>query len=99
MFSLFLDRINMWVSYVVLAVSLVAGTNAFSSGAPESACVDMVPKHPVPAQTTPPPYTITTSTKVCCMTIIKKLHDNILHDRLLTYFYKCKCNMYMREVK
>ncbi|PZC83325.1 putative defense protein Hdd11 [Helicoverpa armigera] len=53
----------MWASYVVLAVSLVAAANAYSTGAPESVCQDMVPKHPVPAQSSPSPYTITTSTK------------------------------------
>ncbi|KAJ8729585.1 hypothetical protein PYW08_001166 [Mythimna loreyi] len=53
----------MLASYVVLAVSLVAAANAYSTGAPESVCQDMVPKHPVPKQSSPPPYTITTSTK------------------------------------
>ncbi|XP_075992059.1 reeler domain-containing lethal (2) 34Fc [Anticarsia gemmatalis] len=53
----------MWSTYVVLAIALV-GANAYSSGAPESVCQDMVPKHPVPPQKTPPPYTVTTSTKV-----------------------------------
>lgn len=56
----------MLASYVVLAVSLVAAANAYSTGAPESVCVDMVPKHPVPKQSSPPPYVITTSTKVRC---------------------------------
>lgn len=53
----------MWATYVFIAVSL-ACANGYSSGAPESVCQDMVPKHPVPPQSTPPPYTITTSTKV-----------------------------------
>ncbi|CAB3231258.1 unnamed protein product [Arctia plantaginis] len=52
----------MWSTYVVIAVSL-ACAHGYSSGAPESVCQDMVPKHPVPPQSTPPPYTITTSTK------------------------------------
>ncbi|KAH9640923.1 hypothetical protein HF086_015618 [Spodoptera exigua] len=53
----------MLASYVVLAVSLVVAANAYSTGAPESVCGDMVPKHPVPPQSTPPPYKITTSTQ------------------------------------
>ncbi|CAH1645074.1 unnamed protein product [Spodoptera littoralis] len=53
----------MLASYVVLAASLVVAANAYSSGAPESVCGDMVPKHPVPRQSSPPPYKITTSTQ------------------------------------
>lgn len=69
----------MLASYVVLAVSLVAAANAYSTGAPESVCQDMVPKHPVPKQTSPPPYTITTSTKVRSVSSSKNF--------ILTYFY------------
>ncbi|XP_026738101.1 putative defense protein Hdd11 [Trichoplusia ni] len=54
----------MFASVVILAVALVGGSHGYSSGAPTSVCGDMVPKHPVPAQSSPPPYTITTSTKV-----------------------------------
>lgn len=63
----------MLASYVVLAVSLMAAANAYSTGAPESVCGDMVPKHPVSKQSSPPPYTITTSTKV-------KLHTSMSVD-------------------
>ncbi|GBP38061.1 Putative defense protein Hdd11-like [Eumeta japonica] len=54
-------------SKLLLAVTLaclVAVVRGYGSGAPPEACVDMIPQHPVPPQTTPPPYTITTSTKV-----------------------------------
>ncbi|KAJ8726206.1 hypothetical protein PYW07_000904 [Mythimna separata] len=57
------ETTKMLASYVVLAVALVAAANAYSTGAPESVCNDMIPKHPVPKQTSPPPYTIETSTK------------------------------------
>ncbi|XP_045515486.1 putative defense protein Hdd11 isoform X1 [Pieris brassicae] len=49
---------------VCLALALLIGADAYSSGAPESACKDMIPRHPVEAQTRPAPYKITTSTKV-----------------------------------
>lgn len=49
---------------VVVALAVAACTNAYSTGAPESACKDMIPRHPVPPQSSSPPYTITTSTKV-----------------------------------
>ncbi|XP_052757876.1 putative defense protein Hdd11 [Galleria mellonella] len=53
----------MWFTYVVVAVAMVAYADGYSSGAPSSACLDMIPRHPVSAQTSPPPYIITTSTK------------------------------------
>ncbi|XP_028034065.1 putative defense protein Hdd11 [Bombyx mandarina] len=49
--------------YAVGVLCVASYANAYSSGAPESACVDMIPKHPVSPQTSTPPYTITTSTK------------------------------------
>ncbi|XP_045511450.1 putative defense protein Hdd11 [Colias croceus] len=54
----------MMVTYICLAFALVMGANAYSAGAPESACQDMIPRHPVDPQKRPAPYTITTSTKV-----------------------------------
>lgn len=55
---------RMMFAYVFVVVSVLAYTDAYSSGAPENACVDMVPKHPVAPQKSAAPYTITTSTKV-----------------------------------
>ncbi|CAK1549725.1 unnamed protein product [Leptosia nina] len=49
---------------VCLALALLMGAEGYSAGAPESACKDMIPRHPVEAQKRPAPYTITTSTKV-----------------------------------
>lgn len=49
---------------VVVTLALVLHVDGYSSGAPDSACGDMVPQHPVAAQSKPSPYTITTSTKV-----------------------------------
>ncbi|KAJ2944605.1 hypothetical protein O0L34_g3959 [Tuta absoluta] len=54
----------MWSKLVVLAVALVAYAEGYSSGAPDTACQDMVPKHPVAAQKVAAPYIVTTSTKV-----------------------------------
>ncbi|XP_013200479.1 putative defense protein Hdd11 [Amyelois transitella] len=53
----------MWCTYFAVAVALVATADAYSAGAPTGACKDMIPRHPVSAQTRQPPYTITTSTK------------------------------------
>ncbi|KAL4715202.1 hypothetical protein ACJJTC_012249 [Scirpophaga incertulas] len=53
---------KMLVTFVV-ALAASASVSAYSSGAPEGSCVDMVPQHPVAPQKSPPPYTITTSTK------------------------------------
>lgn len=55
---------NMMFSYFITVLSVVAYTQAYSSGAPESACQDMIPRHPVEPQKHPAPYIITTSTKV-----------------------------------
>lgn len=49
---------------LVFAVAVVAYAEAYSSGAPETACQDMIPRHPVSAQKSAAPYTIATSTKV-----------------------------------
>ncbi|XP_028179339.1 putative defense protein Hdd11 [Ostrinia nubilalis] len=49
---------------LVVLVALVACAQGYSSGAPESACEDMIPRHPVPPQKSKAPYTITTNTKV-----------------------------------
>lgn len=54
----------MWFTYAIVAVSVVAYADAFSKGAPDSACKDMIPQHHVPPQKIAAPYTITTSTKV-----------------------------------
>ncbi|XP_073941502.1 reeler domain-containing lethal (2) 34Fc [Choristoneura fumiferana] len=54
----------MWFTYLVVVVSAVAFADAYSAGAPEGACQDMIPRHPVAPQKSPAPYTITTSTKV-----------------------------------
>ncbi|KAG6459360.1 putative defense protein Hdd11-like [Manduca sexta] len=54
----------MWFTYT-FAMLLVAGyVSAYGSGAPQSACQDMIPRHPVGPQNTSAPYIITTSTKV-----------------------------------
>ncbi|XP_049869367.1 putative defense protein Hdd11 [Pectinophora gossypiella] len=53
----------MWCKYVVVALAMAVCAEAYSSGAPESACVDMIPRHPVSPQQTPAPYIITTSAK------------------------------------
>ncbi|XP_068621395.1 putative defense protein Hdd11 [Battus philenor] len=53
-----------WFTFVAVAVMAIAFVDGYSVGAPESACKDMIPRHPVPAQKTSPPYTITPSTKV-----------------------------------
>nr|QTY40882.1 venom polypeptide precursor [Doratifera vulnerans] len=50
--------------YLVLALSVAVYVECYSIGAPESACVDMVPGHGIPPQKEAPPYTITTSTKI-----------------------------------
>ncbi|KAI8427609.1 hypothetical protein MSG28_002098 [Choristoneura fumiferana] len=55
---------KMWFTYLVVVVSAVAFADAYSAGAPEGACQDMIPRHPVAPQKSPAPYTITTSTKV-----------------------------------
>lgn len=48
--------------FLVIA-ALAAPALGYSSGAPEDACVDMVPQHHTPAQTSAAPYTLTTSRK------------------------------------
>ncbi|KAL0848994.1 hypothetical protein ABMA28_013376 [Loxostege sticticalis] len=48
----------------VVLLALVAYAQAYSSGAPEGSCDDMIPRHPVDPQKSKAPYTITTSTKV-----------------------------------
>lgn len=53
----------MMFSYFITVLSVVAYTQAYSSGAPESACQDMIPRHPVEPRKHPAPYIITTSTK------------------------------------
>lgn len=53
-----------WFTYVAVAIAVLAYADGYSVGAPESACKDMIPRHPVPPQKTAPPYKITTSTKV-----------------------------------
>uniref|UniRef100_A0AAU6PAZ2 Venom peptide n=1 Tax=Comana monomorpha TaxID=1555636 RepID=A0AAU6PAZ2_9NEOP len=50
--------------YIVLALSVAVYVEGYSVGAPESACVDMVPGHGVPPRKEKSPYTITTSTKI-----------------------------------
>ncbi|XP_050675501.1 putative defense protein Hdd11 [Leptidea sinapis] len=50
--------------YLCVALALALGAEAYSSGAPESACKDMIPRHPVDAQKSPAPYVVTTSSKV-----------------------------------
>ncbi|XP_013134056.1 PREDICTED: putative defense protein Hdd11 [Papilio polytes] len=52
-----------WFTYVAVAIAVLAYADGYSVGAPESACKDMIPRHPVPPQKTAPPYKITTSTK------------------------------------
>ncbi|XP_047987245.1 putative defense protein Hdd11 [Leguminivora glycinivorella] len=54
----------MWFSHVLVVVCVAACAQAYSSGAPEGACKDMIPRHPVAPQKSPAPYTITTSSKV-----------------------------------
>ncbi len=49
---------------IVLALSVAVYVEGYSLGAPNSACVDMVPGHGVPPKKETPPYTITTSTKI-----------------------------------
>ncbi|XP_072936368.1 putative defense protein Hdd11 [Epargyreus clarus] len=53
----------MWKFAVVVAMA-VAAVQGYGDGAPESACQDMIPRHPVSPQKSPAPYIITTSTKV-----------------------------------
>ncbi|CAH0726522.1 unnamed protein product, partial [Brenthis ino] len=53
----------MMFSYFLTVLAVVAYTEGYSSGAPESACQDMIPRHPVEPQKRPAPYIITTSTK------------------------------------
>ncbi|CAH2066335.1 unnamed protein product, partial [Iphiclides podalirius] len=57
-------KIAMWCINIVVVLSVVACVHGYSSGAPESSCKDMIPRHPVPPQKTAAPYTITTSSKV-----------------------------------
>ncbi|XP_045769699.1 putative defense protein Hdd11-like [Maniola jurtina] len=54
----------MWFAYFASILALVALAQGYGDGAPPSACKDMIPRHPVPPQSTPAPYTITPSTKV-----------------------------------
>ncbi|KPJ11927.1 hypothetical protein RR48_09864 [Papilio machaon] len=62
---LILNRNKMTLfTYIAVAVAVLAYADGYSVGAPESACKDMIPRHPVPAQKTAAPYKITTSTKV-----------------------------------
>ncbi|KAJ0181689.1 hypothetical protein K1T71_002411 [Dendrolimus kikuchii] len=49
---------------LIVVVAFVVYANGYSIGAPESACIDMIPRHPVSAKDPPAPYTITTSTDV-----------------------------------
>lgn len=41
------------------AALLVALASAYSKGAPEEVCGDMVPQHPGAPMKTPPPYSVT----------------------------------------
>ncbi|KAG7311689.1 hypothetical protein JYU34_002743 [Plutella xylostella] len=54
----------MLLAWVAMAAVAAAGVQGYSSGAPDSACQDMVPRHPVSAQKSAAPYSITTSSKV-----------------------------------
>lgn len=54
----------MKVVYFASLLALVAYCEAYGDGAPESACKDMIPRHPVDPQKDPAPYFITTDTKV-----------------------------------
>nr|Q765V4.1 RecName: Full=Putative defense protein Hdd11-like; Flags: Precursor [Samia ricini]BAD05929.1 hypothetical protein [Samia ricini] len=51
----------MMFTYVVAVASVVALTSAYPTGAPPSACFDMIPGHAADVQTVPAPYTITTA--------------------------------------
>ncbi|XP_047544731.1 putative defense protein Hdd11 [Vanessa atalanta] len=53
----------MWFPYFAMILVVVAYAEGYSVGAPESACKDMIPRHPVPPQKKASPYIITTSTK------------------------------------
>ncbi|CAG5056622.1 unnamed protein product [Parnassius apollo] len=45
----------------MVVVAVLAYAEGYSVGAPESACKDMIPRHPVPPQKSAAPYVITTS--------------------------------------
>nr|AJW81891.1 putative defense protein [Actias selene] len=48
-------------AYIVAVVSAVALTSAYPTGAPTSACFDMIPGHAAEVQKGPAPYTITSA--------------------------------------
>nr|Q0Q029.1 RecName: Full=Putative defense protein 1; Short=DFP-1; Flags: Precursor [Antheraea mylitta]ABG72705.1 putative defense protein [Antheraea mylitta] len=50
----------MMFAYIVAVVSALALTSAFPTGAPRSACFDMIPGHFANPKLEPAPYTITT---------------------------------------
>ncbi|XP_032530142.2 putative defense protein Hdd11-like isoform X2 [Danaus plexippus] len=55
---------KMFFSFFVTILAVVAYTEGFSHGAPESACRDLMPRHQDhKPQTSPPPYAITTSVR------------------------------------
>ncbi|KOB73454.1 Uncharacterized protein OBRU01_10723 [Operophtera brumata] len=67
---------------LVLTVAVVAYAEAYSSGAPDTACQDMIPRHPVAAQKSPAPYSISTSTKNA---ITHKKHDAQFDKQTVSY--------------
>ncbi|KAG4066395.1 hypothetical protein HA402_007031 [Bradysia odoriphaga] len=46
---------------ILLCLTAVVATNAYSAGAPEGACFDMIPQHHVDPQSTNAPYTVSLS--------------------------------------
>lgn len=54
----------MMFAYIVAVISAVALTSAYPTGAPTSACFDMIPGHAAEVQKGPAPYTITSAVTV-----------------------------------
>ncbi|XP_041970353.1 putative defense protein Hdd11-like [Aricia agestis] len=54
----------MKIACAFMVVALAVYAEAYSEGAPTSACKDMIPRHPVEPKKTPAPYIVTTNTKV-----------------------------------
>ncbi|KAK7933790.1 hypothetical protein WMY93_004686 [Mugilogobius chulae] len=54
----------LWFQLFVLLVPCLGWVEAHPNGAPKEACEDMTPRHGVQPQTSPPPYTLLTNTRV-----------------------------------
>lgn len=48
------------VVLIVLWLMMLAGTDAYEEGAPDTSCINMMPIHGASSQTSSPPYSITT---------------------------------------